>query len=130
MQTHIGHRGNHKEERNLPYFGESQCDTQPTTSTTKAPTTDHHPEPATQVHPQAKTTTPSPQPTADQPAASNTTTADSPNPSPQPQPPTPHQPPTSSEPHSNGSQPPPELTLADINNRMRWSPAGTRKPFT
>jgi uncharacterized protein YdaU (DUF1376 family) len=62
--------------KDLSYFGESQCATPSTTSTTRAPTTGHHPEPATRDHPQAKTTSPSPPPTDDQPAHSKNPTAD------------------------------------------------------
>jgi uncharacterized protein YdaU (DUF1376 family) len=94
------------------FFGESQWTTT---------STDHHPEFATQDHPQAKTTTPSPSPTADQPDHSKNTTADNPDPSTSNPPASPHQHPTSSKPHSNASQRPPE-TLAEINQRMGWSP--------
>jgi uncharacterized protein YdaU (DUF1376 family) len=106
--------------KDLSYFGESQCDIPSTTSTTKAPTTEHHPEPATQDHPQAKTTSPSPPITDDQPAHSKNTTVDNPDPSPPTRSPTPHPPPTNSEPRSSVSQQPPE-TLAEINQRMGWS---------
>jgi len=128
---HREQSGNLLNSNYKPYFlsnGESQCNIPSTTSTTKDPTTDHLPEPATQDLPQAKTTTPSPPPTVDQPAGSKSTTADNPDPPPPNQPPTPHPPPTNSKPPSNTSQRPPE-TLAEINNRMGWTPAGTRKPF-
>jgi uncharacterized protein YdaU (DUF1376 family) len=94
------------------------CDTPPTTSETADQPTAHPQPAATPDHPPAKTTTPSPPPTDDQPDPSKL----------------PHPPPELPKPpitvEGRPEKRPDQVTLAELNQRMGWTPPPRRGPFT